>query len=144
MSDFAYQPILPTPVSTSDTGFRRLDCGGVEVCSHGNMKIVRVSPDALSQLAYEAFHDMAFFMPASQLDRWADIINDPDAHENERFVARTLMQNAIISAQGVLPSCQDTGVAEILGWKGAGFHTGFDDAKELSRGVWRAYSEHNL
>ncbi len=144
MSDFAYQPILPTPVSTSDAGFRRLDCGGVEVCSHGNMKIVRVSPDALSQLAYEAFRDMAFFMPASQLDRWADIINDPDAHENERFVARTLMQNAIISAQGVLPSCQDTGVAEILGWKGAGFHTGFDDAKELSRGVWRAYSEHNL
>lgn len=144
MSEFHYQAILPAPSAGQGASFRKLGPDGVAVRHCGDRRLLEVSASALEQLAYEAFRDMAFFFPSHVLEQWATIARDADAGQNERFVAGTLLANAIISAQEVLPACQDTGVAEIIGFRGRDVLTTCDEAAALSRGAFNAYNLHNL
>jgi fumarate hydratase class I len=107
-------------------------------------KILEVKPQALRVLAREAFSKVNFYFRTSHLENLTSILDDPEASANDKFVAAMLLKNAIISAEGVLPLCQDTGTANIFGFKGERVLTDVDDARWLSRGVFEAYTGLNL
>ena len=103
-----------------------------------------IDASLLSLLAREAFHDVNFFFRSSHLAHWASILEDPGASENDKFTAAFLLKNASVSAEGILPSCQDTGTATVIALKGEGVRTGGDDEGALSDGIRSAYSAYNL
>jgi fumarate hydratase class I len=107
-------------------------------------RILELNPHALALIAKTAFHDMSFYLSRKNLDEFAAIIDDPEASQNDKFVASCLIENAIISAEGVLPLCQDTGVANVVAEKGECIFTDVDDACHISRGIYEAYRENNL
>lgn len=107
-------------------------------------KFLEVQPEALCFMARQAFFLVNFYFRTSHLENLAAILDDPEASDNDRFVAASLLKNAIISAEGLLPLCQDTGTANIIGYKGERVLTGVDDARYLSRGVFEAYTTFNL
>ncbi len=139
---FQYQN--PYPLSEDKTKYRLLFKEGVSVENIGGRKILKVAPEVLSKLAKEAFFDVSFLLRTTHLEKVAKILDDPEASENDRYVALTLIKNAVIAAEGKLPSCQDTGTAIVHGKKGEGVWTGADDAEALSRGVYETYQEKNL
>jgi fumarate hydratase, class I len=106
--------------------------------------VLKVHPAVLRQLAFEAFRDTNFLFRTRHLEQWAALLEDPAASANDRYVAAALLKNAAISAEGIFPSCQDTGTATIIGLKGENVRTGADDAAQLTEGVRRAYTECNL
>lgn len=144
MSDtaFHYQPMFPT--GPRNTPWRKLTSDHVRMVEADGEQVLRVEPEALELLATEAMHDIAHFLRPGHLQQLRDILEDPEASSNDRFVALDLLKNANISAGGVLPMCQDTGTAIVLGKKGQFVWTSGSDGEALSRGVFRTYQKDNL
>ena len=126
-----------------DTDYRLLTAEHVGVEKCGEREFLTIAPAALTLLAAQAFHDINAFLRPAHLRQVAAILDDPEASENDRMVALTLLKNADVASAGVLPFCQDTGTAIIMGKKGHLVHSLGDDAA-LSKGVHQAYTENNL
>ena len=139
---FHYQE--PLPLGPDATEYRLLSKEGVGTAQFEGREILKVEPEVLAFLAQQAFRDSAFCLRTSHVKQLAAILDDPEASANDRYVALTLLKNAEISAEGILPMCQDTGTAAIIGKKGQGVWTGADDAEWLSRGVYECYTKENL
>jgi len=142
MSEFAYSPLLP--LGPDDTDYRLVTTDGVSTFDVDGHTFLKVEPSALTRLAEEAFHDIAHYLRPTHLAMLAKILDDPEASGNDRFVATELLRNANIAAAGVLPMCQDTGTAIIMGKKGERVVTFADDAEAISRGVYNTYKTSNL
>ena len=130
-------------LGTDDTVYRKLTAEHVSVKSFAGQDVLCVEPEALSLLSAQAFHDINFFLRPGHLKQVAAILDDPEASDNDRMVALTLLKNADVSSAGVLPFCQDTGTATILGKKGHAVWS-VRDEEWLARGVYQAYTENNL
>ncbi|MDP3967645.1 MAG: fumarate hydratase [Nocardioides sp.] len=139
---FLYSDLLPT--GADPTPYRLLTTEGVSTVEAGGRTFLQVAPEALRTLTAEAMHDIAHFLRPAHLAQLRRIIDDPEASGNDRFVATDLLKNVNISAGGVLPMCQDTGTAIVMGKKSEGVLTGVDDAEWISRGVHDAYTRLNL
>jgi fumarate hydratase, class I len=142
MADFKYQE--PFPITKDDTIYRKLTSDYVTVQEIDGRKILKVAPEGLQLLAKEAMIEIAFFLRSSHLQKLSKILDDPEASDNDRFVAYNLLQNAVIAAKGLLPSCQDTGTAIVMAKKGENVFTGVNDAEHLSKGIYDTYQEKNL
>lgn len=142
MADFRYQK--PFPVTKDLTPYRLLTTEYVSTVETDGRKILKVAPEGLSLLAREAVSDVSFFLRPGHLQKLADILADPEATDNDRFVAHTMLMNQVISAEGELPTCQDTGTAIVIGKKGENVYTGVDDAEYLSKGIFETYRDRNL
>jgi fumarate hydratase class I len=141
MPDFAYAELLPRVAD--GTPYRLLTPGGVRTIEAAGRTFLEVEPEALGMLAETAMHDIAHFLRPAHLAQLRRILDDPEASPNDRFVALDLLKNANISAGGVLPMCQDTGTAIIMGKRGSQVLSR-DDEAALSRGVFDAYTRLNL
>ena len=139
---FVYQD--PFPIEGDATEYRLLSREGVSTVLFEGQEVLKVAPEALSFLARAAMHDCSFMLRTAHLKQVAAILEDPEASDNDRYVALTLLKNAEIAAQGILPFCQDTGTATITGKKGQRVWTGGSDAECLSRGVYDCYTQENL
>ncbi|HTJ90149.1 MAG TPA: fumarate hydratase, partial [Acidocella sp.] len=139
---FAYAPMFP--LETDDTQWRKLDISGVSTIEVEGKTVLKVTADALSELAFAAFHDIAHLLRPAHLAQLAKILKDPEASENDRYVALEFLKNANISAAGVLPMCQDTGTALVFGKKGQRVWVEGDEEEAISWGVHRTYTETNL
>jgi fumarate hydratase class I len=139
---FVYQD--PLPLGADETEYRLLTQEGVTTTTFEGREILKVTPETLTHLAREAFHDTNFFLRTKHLQQVAAILADPEASSNDRYVAQTLLKNAEIAARGILPMCQDTGTCSIFGKKGQQVWTAANDAEALSRGVYEAYTKENL
>jgi fumarate hydratase, class I len=139
---FVYQD--PLPLGPDETEYRLLSKDGVSTANFDGHEILKVMPEALTLLAREAFHDTSFFLRRKHLEQVAAILQDPEASNNDRYVALTLLKNAEIAARGILPMCQDTGTAAIFAKKGQQVWTGSNDAEQLARGVYECYTKENL
>ena len=138
---FEYEPMFD--LGTDDTQYRLLTSDHVSVQPFNGSEVLCIEPELLTLLSSQAFHDINFFLRPAHLKQVAAILDDPEASENDRMVALTLLKNADVASAGVLPVCQDTGTAIILGKKGhAVWSTG--DETALSQGVYNAYVENNL
>ncbi|MCB9680542.1 MAG: fumarate hydratase [Alphaproteobacteria bacterium] len=142
MSAFAYEK--PFPLASDPTRYRFLGSDGVEVVQLGDTTFLRVAPQVLTELARQALHDCSFYLRTSHQESVARILTDPEATDNDRYVARTLLRNAAIAAQGTLPVCQDTGTAIVVGKKGHLVLTDGHDEEALSEGIWKTYQTDNL
>lgn len=140
--DFIYQD--PYPILQDDTPYKKLTSDYVKVEKLGNREILTVDPKGLELLAEEALKDVSFMLRSSHLQKLRNIIDDPEATDNDRFVAYNLLQNAVVAVGGELPSCQDTGTAIVMAKKGENVYTGADDAEWLSRGIFNTYQNRNL
>jgi fumarate hydratase class I len=139
---FVYQD--PLPLGPDETEYRLLSREGVSTATFEGREILKVAPEALAFLTRQAFHDTSFLLRPAHLRQVAAILEDPEASPNDRYVALTLLKNAEIAAEGILPMCQDTGTAAIVGKKGQQVWTGANDAEWLSRGVYECYTTENL
>lgn len=139
---FQYQD--PFPLGKDDTEYYLLTREGVSVGEFEGKEILKVAPETLTAVARAAFRDCAFMLRPKHLAQVAAILDDPEASDNDRYVALTLLRNAEVAAKGVLPFCQDTGTANIVAKKGQQVWTGFDDAEALSKGVYETYTGENL
>nr|WP_202886569.1 fumarate hydratase [Kribbella sandramycini] len=141
-ADFTYSDLLP--LGSDDTEYRLLTTEGVSTVTAGGRTFLQVEPDVLRMLTAEAMHDISHYLRTAHLAQLRRIIDDPEASGNDRFVALDLLKNANISAGGVLPMCQDTGTAIVMGKKSEGVLTGAVDEEWISRGVYDAYTKLNL
>ena len=139
---FRYQE--PFPLGKADTPYRLLTKDFVSLARFEDREILKVDPEALAFVAQHAFRDCSFLLREAHLRQVAAILDDPAASANDRYVALTMLRNAEISAEGILPFCQDTGTATIVAKKGQQVWTGANDAEYLSKGVYRTYTEENL
>jgi fumarate hydratase, class I len=139
---FHFQPIFEK--GKDDTEYRFLGKDGIRTEHLGGREILTVSPEALVKLTDEAFDDVSHLLRASHLEKLSRILKDPEASVNDRFVAVELLKNAVIAAERVFPSCQDTGTAIVMGKKGEDVYTGVNDALSLSQGIYDAYRRRNL
>jgi fumarate hydratase class I len=142
MAEFFYQD--PYPIKQDKTEYRKISSDYVEVVKVGNREILTIDPKALEVLAQEAMADVSFYLRKTHLQMLNTILHDPEATDNDRFVAYNLLQNAVVAAEGQLPSCQDTGTAIVMAKKGEDCYTGIDDAEPLSKGIYNTYQERNL
>ncbi|MDR2564870.1 MAG: fumarate hydratase [Bifidobacteriaceae bacterium] len=143
MAEFRYSDMLPT--GADETPYRLLTTDGVSVEEGPDgASFLKVAPDALALLAETAMHDIAHYLRPAHLRQLAAILEDPEASANDKFVALDLMKNANIAAGGILPMCQDTGTAIVMGKRGQRVLTTGPDEEALSRGVCDAYSKLNL
>lgn len=142
MPDFQYQN--PYPLTNDTTEYRKISSDFVSVEKVGNREVLAVDPKGLELLAQEAISDVSFYLRTSHLEKLKAILDDPEATDNDRFVAYNLLQNATVAAEGQLPSCQDTGTAIVMGKKGEDVYTGVNDAEWLSKGIYNTYQEKNL
>ena len=142
MPEFNYEDLLP--VGADETEYRLLTKEGVSTFTAEGMEFLKVTPEAIQKLTSEAIHDTSHFLRDAHLQQLANILKDPEASANDRFVALDLLKNANISAGGVLPMCQDTGTALVMGKKGQRTLTSEKDEVSISRGVYDAYTNLNL
>ena len=142
MSDYVHYPMFP--LAAEDTPWRKLTGDHVSTTTFEGETVLKVDPQALTLLTAEAFKDISHLLRPRHLDQLAKILDDPEASDNDRFVALDLLKNANIAAGGVLPMCQDTGTAIIMGKKGANVWTGGGDEAALSEGVLKTFTETNL
>ena len=142
MPEFVYQDILPT--GPDDTAYRRLDGDFVTAFEAGGRQFLQVDPEALTLLTKTAMLDIAHLLRPGHLKQLAAILDDPEASDNDRFVAVELLKNACIAAGGILPSCQDTGTAIVKGKKGEQVITGGGDRAAIAKGIFRTYADANL
>jgi fumarate hydratase, class I len=131
-------------VGPDDTQYRLLTTEGVSTAAFEGKEVLKISPETLAYVAREALHDANFFLRTKHVEQVAAILQDPEASNNDRYVALTLLKNAEIAAGGILPMCQDTGTAIVFGKKGQQVWTGASDAEWLSRGVYDCYTRENL
>ena len=142
LPDFRYSDLLP--IGPDDTPYRLVTADGVSTFEADGRTFLKVDPEAIRRLTAEAMHDIAHYLRPAHLAQLRRIIDDPEASGNDRFVALDLLKNVNISAGGVLPMCQDTGTAIVMGKKTEGVLTGADDAEAISHGVYDAYTKLNL
>lgn len=140
--EFKYAPIFQ--LGKDNTEYRLLTKEGVSTAEFDGKEILKVSKEALTLLAQQAFHDCEFMLRREHNKQVAAILSDPEASENDKYVALQFLRNAEVSVKGVLPFCQDTGTAIIHGEKGQRVWTDFDDEEALSRGVYNTFTEENL
>ena len=139
---FSYSDLLP--LGEDSTKYRLLTKEGVSVKKHGDLEFLHVEPSALTSLSEVAIHDISHYLRAAHLQQLANILSDPEASPNDRFVATDLLKNANIAAGGILPMCQDTGTALIMGKKGQHVLTSSKDEVALSQGIYDAFTKLNL
>jgi fumarate hydratase class I len=139
---FFYQD--PLPLGPDATEYRLLSRDGITTGEFEGAEILKIRPEALAFLARHAFRDCSFLLRTRHLQQVAAILDDPEASTNDRYVALTLLKNAEISAEGILPFCQDTGTAAVFAKKGQRVWTGANDPEWLSRGVYECFTEENL
>ena len=142
MTEFTYQEMFPLGPDTTE--YRRLTSDSVSEAFFEGSPLVRIAPEGLTLLAEQAFKDVSHLLRKSHLLQLVNILNDPQSSSNDRYVALEMLKNAVISAEGEYPMCQDTGTAIIMGKKGQQIWTGFSDEEALSRGVYNAYTRTNL
>ncbi|MBX3271695.1 MAG: fumarate hydratase [Sandaracinaceae bacterium] len=142
MTDFAFTELLP--LGPDSTPYRPLGADGVSTFEAAGRTFLRVEPEVLTRLTYEAMRDIAHLLRPEHLAQLQAILEDPEASANDRFVALDLLKNANISAGGVLPMCQDTGTAIVMGKKGQTVFTGGGDEPAIARGIYDAYLRLNL
>ncbi len=142
MSDYSYTPTIQH--SGDDTPYRLITKDGIRVEQFNGKEVLVVEKEALERLAYEAIADVSFFLRPGHMQQVARILDDPEASENDLFVARCFLENSVIAAIGELPTCQDTGTAIIVGTKGAQVWTDFDEKEAFSKGVYRVFQDYNL
>jgi fumarate hydratase class I len=143
MPEFAYSPLLP--VGPDRTGYRLITNDGVgTIDGPGGRRFLTIEPEVLTRLTDEAMHDVAHYLRPAHLTQLRSIIDDPAASPNDRFVALDLLRNANIAAGGVLPMCQDTGTAIVMGKRGRFVLTDGRDEEAIARGVFDAYTRLNL
>lgn len=139
---FKYQETFPMGKDTTE--YYLLSKDYVSTADFEGQEILKVDPEALTLLAQHAFHNVEFLLRPEHQQQVAKILSDPDASDNDKFVALTFLRNAEISAKGILPFCQDTGTAIIMGKKGQNVWTGGNDEEALSKGVYNTFTEDNL
>ena len=140
--EFRYSDLLP--IGADDTPYRLITTDGVSTFEVDGRTFLKVAPEALRKLTEAAIHDISHYLRPAHLAQLRKIIDDPEASGNDRFVALDLLKNVNISAGGILPMCQDTGTAIVMGKKSEGVITGADDGEWISRGVYDAYTTLNL
>ena len=139
---FSYSQLLP--LGKDETKYRLVSKEGVKVVKLGEREFLEVSPEALTKLTAEAIHDISHYLRPDHLQQLANIIKDPEASPNDRFVATDLLKNANISAGGILPMCQDTGTALVMAKKGQHVLTTSNDEVAISQGIYDAFTNLNL
>lgn len=139
---FKYQPMFP--MSKDNTEYYHLTSEYVKVEEFNGKDMLVIDPEALTVMARQATHDNAFMLRREHNAMVAKILHDPEASENDKFVALTMLRNAEVAAKGQLPFCQDTGTAIIIGKKGQNVYTGGNDEERLNKGVYLTYTEDNL
>jgi fumarate hydratase class I len=142
MADFIYE--YPFQIEKDTTSYRLLTKEYVKTVEIDGKKILKVDPKGLELLARTAVSDISFFLRTSHLEKLSAILSDPEATDNDRFVAYVMLRNTVISAKQDLPWCQDTGTAIVIGKKGEQVWTGSNDAEALSRGIFETFKEKNL
>ena len=140
--EFKYAPMFQ--VGKDDTEYYLLTKDHVSVGEFEGKPVLKVAPEALTLLAKTAFHDVSFMLRRKHNEQVAKILSDPEASENDKYVALTFLRNAEVACKGQLPLCQDTGTAIIHGEKGQQVWTGFCDEEALAKGVYTTYTEDNL
>ena len=140
---FKYQPMFPN-VKPDETEYYLLTKEHVKVTECNGREILEVEPEALTKLANTAMRDVSFMMRREHNEMVAKVLHDPEASDNDKFVALTMLRNAEVACKGVLPFCQDTGTAIVMGKKGQHVWTGGGDEEALSLGVYKTYTEENL
>ena len=142
MPDFSYTDLLPLGPDTTE--YRLVSNDGISTRNALGRKFLEVQPQALTSLTAQAMHDIAHLLRPAHLRQLRSILDDPEASPNDRFVASDLLKNACIAAGGVLPMCQDTGTAIVMGKRGQGVLTDGRDEEHIARGVYEAYTKLNL
>ncbi len=142
MVEFSYQE--PFPLADDPTGYRLLTKDHVSIERFGDREMLRIEPAGLSLLARKAMREVSFFLRPKHQEQVGRILHDEGASKNDKFVALTMLQNAVVSAEGQLPFCQDTGTATVVAKKGQRVFTGGNDAEALSRGIFDTYANENL
>ena len=142
MADFKYQK--PFPIKKDTTSYRLLTKDFVSTLDVEGRKVLKIDPKGLELLAKEAMNDVSFYLRPGHLEKLSNILKDPEASDNDRFVAHTMLLNQIVSAEGELPTCQDTGTAIVIGKKGENVWTNSNDAEALSKGIFETYRDKNL
>jgi fumarate hydratase class I len=140
--EFSYQDLLP--IGPDETEYRLISKEGVSTFTADGRQFLKVSKDAISNLTQVALHDISHYLRSEHLEQLANILKDPESSPNDRFVATDLLKNANISAGGILPMCQDTGTAIVMGKKGQQVLTEEKDEISISRGVYDAFTKLNL
>jgi fumarate hydratase, class I len=142
MAEFIYEK--PFQIEKDSTKYRLLTKDHVKVIEVEGKRILQVDPEALELLAKVAVSDISFYLRTSHLEKLAFILDDPEATDNDRFVAYVMLRNTVISSKEDLPWCQDTGTAIVIGKKGESVRTGVNDALHLSKGIFETFKEKNL
>jgi len=142
MAEFIYEK--PFQLGKDITRYKLLTNKYVTVIEEGGRKVLKVDPKGLEFLAKQAVSDLSFYLRTSHLEKLASILDDPEATDNDRFVAYMMLRNTVISSKEDLPWCQDTGTAIVIGKKGEDVHTGGKDAEYLSKGIFETFKEKNL
>lgn len=142
MPEFVYQD--PFPLSKDTTEYRLLTKDYVTNDSLDGRQIIKIAPEGLTLLAEEGFRDVSHLLRRAHLKKLSNILDDSEASVNDRYVALEMLKNAVISAEGIFPMCQDTGTAIVIGKKGQQVWTGFSDEEALSKGIFNAYMKNNL
>ncbi|MCF0193402.1 MAG: fumarate hydratase, partial [Prevotella sp.] len=140
--EFKYAPMFQ--LGEDKTEYYLLSKEGVSVSEFEGNKILKVTPEALTMMSNQAFRDVSFLLRREHNEQVAKILSDPEASENDKYVALTFLRNAEVACKGKLPLCQDTGTAIIHGEKGQQVWTGFCDEEALAKGVYKTYTEENL
>ncbi len=140
--EFVYQD--PLPVEKDTTKYRLLTKDYVSVTKFDGKEILKIEPEALTLLASVAIRDVSFLLRTAHLEKVAAILKDPQASDNDRYVALAMLRNADTSSKGILPFCQDTGTATIFAKKGQQVWTGVKDEEYLAKGAYKTYTEENL
>jgi fumarate hydratase, class I len=139
---FTYSDLLP--LGEDKTKYRKISSAGVSVIKLGDREFLQVAPEALTLLSETALHDISHYLRAEHLQQLANILKDPEASPNDRFVALDLLKNANIAAGGILPMCQDTGTALVMGKRGQYVLTTSKDEVAIAQGIYNAYTNLNL
>jgi fumarate hydratase class I len=142
MSDYNYQPLFP--LGEDKTEYRKITSDHVSVIEIDGREVLKIAPEGIELLTFTAMQDIAHLLRPTHLKQLAAILEDDEASDNDTFVARELLKNANIAAGRVLPSCQDTGTAIVVGKKGQYVWTDEDDVETINRGVAKTYLETNL
>lgn len=132
------------PLGPDQTPYKKIMDGGVGTQKVAGRTVLTVEPEAITELTKQAFHDISHLLRPAHLAQLRKILDDPEASDNDRFVALDLLKNANIAAGGILPMCQDTGTAIVMGKKGQNVFTGFDDEAAIAEGVMKTFTETNL
>ncbi len=142
MPEFIYEDLLP--IGADETEYRLISKAGVSTFEADGRTFLKVSPEAIRNLTEVAMHDISHYLRSEHLAQLANILKDPESSPNDRFVALDLLKNANISAGGILPMCQDTGTAIVMGKKGQQVLTSERDEVTISRGIYDAFTKLNL